>query len=63
MSERVHLCDFRSVPGETECWEAIWTVGKSCRKCWVEECYRRGWFKSQVDEDNRRLVEDKATLG
>jgi hypothetical protein len=51
----MHLDHFRSEPGKTECLEAIWSEGKSCKGCWVE-CYRKGWPKKQVDADNARLV-------
>lgn len=49
-----------SEPGETECREAIWSEGRSCRKCRYEpepgrRCYRSGWPKKKVDADNERL--------
>ena len=51
----IHLDSFRSEPGETECYEACWSEGRSCKKCWVK-CYRAGWSKKQVDADNKALV-------
>lgn len=46
-----------SQPTETEeCYEVIWSNGKSCRKCPLKACYRNGWLKKQVDADNRKIV-------
>ncbi len=53
---RIHFCDFRTLPGDRECWEAIWSQGKACRTCHHDECYRQGWKKARVDRDNARLV-------
>jgi len=58
----VHLCDFRAVPDKTECLEAVWSQGRSCRRCSKAGCYRRGWSKAMVDGDNRR-VRKEATDG
>lgn len=56
----VHLCGpFLSVPGKTECREAVWSQGRSCYKCPLEACYRRGWDAARVTVDNRRLVAAK----
>lgn len=52
----IHICDFLSVPGKTECLAAIWSEGRACRKCEHPTCYRRGWPKRRVDKDNERLV-------
>lgn len=54
----MYLCDFRQQPGETECWQAIWSQGLACKACYVE-CYRRGWPKRRVDADNRARVKRK----
>ena len=54
-----YLCDFRSPPGDTECLECIWSQGRSCRVCYREDCYRRGWDKRRVDRDNAELVREK----
>lgn len=45
-----------SVPGRTECYEAVWSQGRACRTCKRTDCYRRGWDKSLVDADNKRIV-------
>ena len=51
------MCNGCQEPGaDGECWEAIWSLGKACKKC-DHECYRAGWDKKRVDEDNQRLVE------
>jgi len=48
---------YSSEPGETECWEAIWSQGRACKKCNVSfDCYRKGWEKWQADADNLDLV-------
>ena len=47
-----------SEPRETECLEAVWSQGRACKKC-TFNCYRAGWDKSAVDNDNRKLVERK----
>jgi hypothetical protein len=49
---------FHSEPGDTECWEAVWSEGRACKSCWFD-CYRAGWTKSRVDTDNARLVKEK----
>lgn len=51
----LHVCTFETEPGATECWVAIWSQGRNCRKC-THRCYRQGWSKRQVDADNARLV-------
>lgn len=38
-----------------ECGRACLSLGKSCRKCWVD-CYRKGWESRRVTRDNARLV-------
>ena len=55
----IHICDFRSEPGATECWESVWSEGGACKDCY-RDCYRRGWPKEQVDRDNAELVRRKA---
>ena len=56
--DKVHICNFASEPKEFECYEAIWSFGKECKNCNVT-CYRKGWIKSQVDADNKKLVRTK----
>jgi hypothetical protein len=56
VSSVIHICDGTSVPGETECREAIWSQGRACKGCYREDCYRQGWRKAAVDQDNVRLV-------
>lgn len=58
MAHGLHICDFRSEPGETECHEACWSQGRSCRGC-EHHCYRAGWDKARVDLDNIALVARK----
>lgn len=54
-----HMCQVAAYqPGETECPEAVLSVGRACRKCKVA-CYRRGWSKESVDFDNAKLVRNK----
>lgn len=55
----VHLCDFRTPPGEKECLEAVFSTGRACRKCYREDCYRMGWRKDAVDSDNRRRCREQ----
>ena len=55
----LHLCDFRSEPQERECLEAVWSMGRSCKKCYRDTCHRQGWTKYQVDNDNSRRVAEK----
>jgi hypothetical protein len=55
----VHLCDFRSLPEDKECLEAIWSGGRSCKKCYREDCYRQGWEQSKVTFDNWERVANK----
>lgn len=50
---------FTSVPGETECYEAIWSKGYSCKKCDRADCYRQGWDQRSVTNDNISRVEKK----
>ena len=60
MTTPVHLCGpSLSIPGATECREAVWSQGRSCRKCPLVACYRRGWDAARVTTDNRRLVAAK----
>jgi len=47
---------FASEPGETECNLAVWSRGRECRTC-RQRCYRQGWRQSEVDADNKRLVQ------
>jgi len=51
----VHICEFRSEPKETECYEACWSQGCACKTCEVK-CYRAGWHKIAVDADNAKRV-------
>lgn len=54
-----HICIVNAYqPGETECPEAVNSIGRSCRKCEVD-CYRRGWSKTSVDFDNAKLCREK----
>jgi len=55
MTSAVHLCDFREEPGDTECWEAVCSMGWACERCY-RECYRRGWDRARVDRDNAERV-------
>lgn len=55
MTYAIRLCDHRSPPGETECWEMLWSKARSCRRCYVD-CYRRGWSASLVLADNKERV-------
>ncbi len=53
-----HLCGPNtSVPGKTECYEALWSQGRACKRCKHPTCYRKGWEKWRVDADNKALVE------
>ena len=54
----MRLFYFRSVPGEHECPEALWSRGRSCRDSYVA-CYRAGWDSKRVNQDNRELVKRK----
>jgi len=57
MSDNTFVCYGFSVPTETaECYEVIWSNGRSCRKCPLKTCYRNGWLKPQVDTDNTKIV-------
>jgi hypothetical protein len=40
-----------------ECYEAIDTQGKSCKKCDCS-CYRRGMTQAQATADNEKLVRE-----
>lgn len=55
MTRMIHICDFRSEPGETECYTAVWSQGRDCKGC-KHQCYRAGWEKSRVDRDNAAHV-------
>ena len=51
------MIDYRFAAPPTadrECLEAIWSQGRSCKRCPVD-CYRRGWSKGLVDVDNQSL--------
>ena len=51
-------CGNFSIPTDTtECYEVIWSVGTSCRKCPKKDCYRNSWLKPRVMKDNMRIVE------
>lgn len=52
------VCDFRSEPTDTECWEVVWSMGRSCKGCY-RDCYRRGWDEKRVLADNAELVRRK----
>lgn len=56
MRKDIHICDHRTIPGKTECLEAVWTQGRSCKTCNRADCYRQGWNKTRVDNDNKFLV-------
>ena len=58
MGYAIHICDFRSEPDETECWEVVWSIGKSCKDCY-RDCYRKGWTKARVLTDNKERVHRK----
>ena len=55
MTYAIHICDHRSEPGDTECWEVVWSGGRSCKRCY-RECYRKGWDKARVMADNAERV-------
>jgi hypothetical protein len=58
--EVVHICGpHLSVPGKTECIEAVDSQGRACRKCDHPSCYRRGWTAEQATADNARRVETR----
>lgn len=40
---------------EHECQEAVWSEGRSCRRCEVD-CYRKGWQPDAVSIDNKARV-------
>lgn len=47
-----------SVPTKgAECYEAIWSEGRVCRKCDHPTCHRRGMSAAQARADNADLVE------
>lgn len=57
------LCHFASPPtAQHECYEACWSQGRACRLC-KEDCYRRGWSKSDVTIDNAQRVKQKRESG
>jgi len=41
-----------------ECYEVIWSNGRSCRRCPNKDCYRNGWLKKAVTEDNKKLIKE-----
>lgn len=43
-----------------ECLEAVWSVGRACKRCRHESCYRVGWPKWLVDADNKKRVHRNA---
>ena len=54
---KVHVCDYRTIPTKgAECYEAVWSQGHSCKNCYRTDCYRQGWQKTRVDDDNAALV-------
>jgi hypothetical protein len=56
MNSAIFDCGSFQIPTDlTECSEAFESMGKSCRKCPIKKCYRNGWLKKQVDEDNKRI--------
>lgn len=55
MGFAIYLDDFCSEPGEKECWNAIWSQGRECKRC-NAKCYRKGWEKWRVDADNKEIV-------
>ena len=48
---------FEQPTASTECYEAVWSTGRSCRKCPLESCYRNGWKAADVRVDNSHIVE------
>lgn len=54
----VHICGpHLSVPGKGgECMEAMWSLGRACRKCDHPTCYRKGMTAAQAREDNAERV-------
>lgn len=58
MTYAIHICDFRSEPGDTECWEVVWSEGKACKDCY-RDCYRKGWTATRVLADNEKRVKAK----
>lgn len=54
----LYVCDFREPPTEgAECYEAIWSQGRSCNGCYRADCYRQGMTKPMVDLDNVHRVQ------
>ncbi len=58
LASNFHICHHRTPPGDTECYEAIWSRGSSCKDCAIT-CYRQGWDKQRVTQDNKNLVRFK----
>ncbi len=58
MTYAIHICDFRSEPSDTECWEMIWSEARACKGCY-RDCYRKGWNKAKVTADNVERVRRK----
>ncbi|KKL47378.1 hypothetical protein LCGC14_2336130 [marine sediment metagenome] len=51
------LCDFRTSPKpRSECYAAIWSQGRSCKRCEHDDCYRQGWEQWLVTADNKARV-------
>jgi len=55
----IYIYNFATAPtNEYECREATWSEGKSCKKC-QSDCYRKGWNKAMVTDDNFKLCQQK----
>lgn len=52
------VCSHAREPGKFACREALYSDGRSCRKCDVR-CYRAGWSVDRVTEDMEKFVATK----
>ena len=61
MNDRIYVCfgKFTEPTADHECPEVVWSEGKACRKCPNKNCYRNGWTKKQVTEDNKKLCAER----
>jgi hypothetical protein len=62
--DNIHVCIMRAEPNKAdfqECWEVVWSGGKSCHACPVT-CYRQGWSVRAVLADNFKLVRRKQAM-
>jgi len=57
---KIHLCGpHLSVPGATECCEALWSNMRACKRCEHPSCYRVGMTARQASADNTAGVKAK----